>query len=168
MKFKPTTQYDSGRIDLNEIGLANGIAGERSLMNEAELRSCFRLFVDESRYRKFIRHCNEKCRATHRLRYWQERLWEAFAAEIEVHPPGRGELVRIGIEPEEFDRRALFALQEGHDQRTHRVFVLTWFRPATPIDTFSDPLRQPSVVRYPAGRGRDTGWFSRGLGGRCR
>ena len=44
---------------------------------------------------------------------WSPRL----AAVVEVDPPGRSQLVRIGIQAEEFDGRRLLALQEGHDQR---------------------------------------------------
>lgn len=49
-------------------------------MDARELRASFRRFTGHDRYTKFVRTLNRACRSKGRLFFWQERLWEEFAA----------------------------------------------------------------------------------------
>ena len=51
-----------------------------TIMNTGELRASFRRFAGHERYTKFVRAVNRACRSKGRLFFWQEQLWEEFAA----------------------------------------------------------------------------------------
>ncbi len=51
-------------------------------MDTRELQASFRRFAGHERYRKFVRAINRACRSKGRLFFWQEQLWDEFAATI--------------------------------------------------------------------------------------
>ena len=55
-------------------------------MDTRELRASFLRFAGQDRYRKFVRTINGACRSKNRLLFWQEELWQEFAATI-ADPP---------------------------------------------------------------------------------
>jgi len=55
-------------------------------MDSRELRVSFRRFAGHARYRKFVRAINRACRRKGRLLFWQERLWQDFAATLPGAP----------------------------------------------------------------------------------
>ncbi|MFO0965896.1 MAG: hypothetical protein U0793_09980 [Gemmataceae bacterium] len=59
-------------------------------METHELRALFRVFAGADRYRKFVRAVSHTCRDKNRLLFWQEQLWNDFAASL-ANPSFAGE-----------------------------------------------------------------------------
>src|SRR5262245_21287399 len=62
-------------------------------MNGTSVRTAFRRFVGEDQYRRFVRALNTARPGARALRFWQERLWDDFAAST-PSIPGTFEQVR--------------------------------------------------------------------------
>lgn len=62
-------------------------------MNALEMRSEFRRFAGEERYRKFVRAINRASRSKGRLLYWQEDLWAEFLSSCSLNPLSSAEII---------------------------------------------------------------------------
>lgn len=58
------------------------VVRRRPIVDPAEIRSAFRAFLGDERYRKFVSMVPSTSDGT-RLKFWQENAWESFAAD---HP----------------------------------------------------------------------------------
>ncbi len=65
-------------------------------MDTRELRTSFQRFAGFDRYTKFVRAVNRACRSKGRLFFWQEQLWDEFAATT-PDAPRAGEQVMVAF-----------------------------------------------------------------------
>lgn len=64
-------------------------------MNALEIRSEFRRFAGEERYRKFVRAINRASRGKGRLLYWQEDLWAEFLSSCGMNRLSSAEIIEF-------------------------------------------------------------------------
>jgi hypothetical protein len=63
------------------------------IMDTADLRTSFRAFAGQDRYRKFVRTLNRQSRNRRRLLFWQEDLWDEFVAKAPGAPTSQGDIL---------------------------------------------------------------------------
>ena len=63
-------------------------------MDIPELRTAFRRFAGEARFRKFVRAVSQAGPKKGRLFYWQERLWNKFVSTVPEASKTQDEILR--------------------------------------------------------------------------
>jgi hypothetical protein len=63
-------------------------------MDIGEIRTAFRKFVGEERFRKFVRAVSQRYPEKGRLFFWQEQLWDKFVSTVAGVGAGQDEIPR--------------------------------------------------------------------------
>src|SRR5688572_29791891 len=66
-----------------------------SKMNVGEVRTAFREFAGEERFREFVRAVSQRCPEKGRLFFWQEQMWGEFVSTVAGVGTCQDEILRI-------------------------------------------------------------------------
>jgi len=66
-----------------------------SKLDADKIKTAFREFAGDERYRKFVRAISQRCPEKGRLFFWQEQLWNEFSSAHPEDTTSQGEILRI-------------------------------------------------------------------------
>src|SRR5215475_3770994 len=63
-------------------------------MDAHDVKTAFRKFAGEERFRKFVRAVSQRCPGKGRLFFWHEQLWREFVASAPGAPTSQDEILK--------------------------------------------------------------------------